>query len=148
MLTIYTLDQSAKWDSIVSSFSDHDVYYLSTYVTAFKIHGDGEPLLFYYEGKNTRAINVVMKRDISLDKHFEGKLEKGKYTTTPVKTELSENIKLQVESIGQANDGINRISEVVQNNSATAEESSATSEELSANAMSITELVSKFQLRG
>lgn len=60
---------------------------------------------------------------------------------------LSENIKVQVESIEQAGEGINRISEVVQNNSATAEESSATSEELSAQAISMDELVAKFQLR-
>ena len=61
--------------------------------------------------------------------------------------ELSENIKLQAESIEQANLGINRISEVVQNNSATAEETSATSEELSAQAISMDEMVAKFQLR-
>ncbi|MBQ7066311.1 MAG: MCP four helix bundle domain-containing protein [Lachnospiraceae bacterium] len=64
-----------------------------------------------------------------------------------ISKELSENIKLQVESIEQAHEGINRISEVVQNNSATAEESSATSEELSAQATSMDELVAKFQLR-
>lgn len=60
---------------------------------------------------------------------------------------LSENIKVQVESIEQAGEGMNKITEVVQSNSATAEESSATSEELSAQATSMDELVSKFQLR-
>jgi len=60
---------------------------------------------------------------------------------------LSENIKVQVESIEQADAGMNRISEVVQSNSATAEESSATSEELSAQAITMDELVAKFQLR-
>lgn len=64
-----------------------------------------------------------------------------------ISKELSENIKLQAESIEQANLGINRISEVVQNNSATAEETSATSEELSAQAISMDEMVAKFQLR-
>ena len=61
--------------------------------------------------------------------------------------ELSENLKIQVSSIEQANEGINTISEVVQNNSATAEESSATSEELSAQATSMDELVARFKLR-
>ncbi|MBQ4058083.1 MAG: methyl-accepting chemotaxis protein [Lachnospiraceae bacterium] len=61
--------------------------------------------------------------------------------------ELSENVKIQVESIEQANEGINMISEVVQNNSATAEETSATSEELSAQAISMDELVARFKLR-
>ena len=56
-------------------------------------------------------------------------------------------MKIQVDSIEQANQGIIKISEVVQNNSATAEESSATSEELSAQATSMDGLVAKFQLR-
>ena len=61
--------------------------------------------------------------------------------------ELSENVKLQVESIEQANIGISKISDVVQSNSATAEEAFATSEELSAQASSMDALVAKFQLR-
>lgn len=61
--------------------------------------------------------------------------------------QLDESLKLQVESIEQVGLGINRISEVVQNNSATAEETSATSEELSAQAASMDEMVGRFQLR-
>lgn len=79
MLTVYSLDQSEKWDEIVRAFSSHDVYWLSGYVKAFQIHGDGEPLLFLYEDGNTRGINVVMKRDIADDVNFKGKIEKGKY---------------------------------------------------------------------
>ena len=60
---------------------------------------------------------------------------------------LRENIQVQVESVEQADEGMSRISEVVQSNSATAEEASATSEELSAQAISMDDLVSKFQLR-
>ena len=60
---------------------------------------------------------------------------------------LSEASEVQVESIQQAAQGIARISEVVQSNSATAEESSATSEELSAQAVSMDEIVGRFQLR-
>ena len=79
MLHIYTLEQNTQWDSIVSSFSQYDVYWLSGYVKAFKIHGDGEPLLFFYEGEKTKAINVVMKRDIALDKYFTGKIREETY---------------------------------------------------------------------
>lgn len=61
--------------------------------------------------------------------------------------ELSGNLKIQVESIEQAEEGITRISEVVQSNSATAEETSATSEELSAQAVTMEDLVGRFQLR-
>lgn len=77
MLTVYTLEQSEQWDSTVRSFRKYDVYWLSGYVKAFKLHGDGEPLLFFYEDANVRGINVVMKRDIALDPHFAGKLEPG-----------------------------------------------------------------------
>lgn len=57
------------------SFGDYDVYYLSGYVMSFAVHGDGEPLLFYYESDELRAINVVIKRDIAYDKNFIGKLK-------------------------------------------------------------------------
>ena len=79
MLSVITIAQSQKWDEIVKSFKDYDVYYLSGYVKAFQIHGDGEPLLFLFESDTCRGINVVMKRDIALDKCFEGKLETNKY---------------------------------------------------------------------
>jgi predicted N-acyltransferase len=65
MLKVITIDQSELWDSIVRSFSEHDVYYLSGYVKAFQIHGVGTPLLFYYDNSKTRFICVVMKRVIN-----------------------------------------------------------------------------------
>lgn len=68
-----------KWDAIVRSFRNYDVYWLSGYVKAFQIHGDGEPLLFYYEDTTTRGINVVMKRDVAEDIHFSGLIPEGKY---------------------------------------------------------------------
>lgn len=70
MLTVIDLKNCEKWDAIVRSFRDYDIYWMSGYVKAFFIHGDGEPLLFYYEDENTRGINVVMKRDISRDSNF------------------------------------------------------------------------------
>ena len=79
MLSIYTLEQREQWDAIVRSFKNYDVYWLSGYVKAFQIHGDGEPILFFYENNNTRGINVVMKRDIAMEPYFLGKLQKGKY---------------------------------------------------------------------
>ncbi len=79
MLTVYTLDQSEQWDTLVRSFKNYDVYWLSGYVKAFYLHGDGEPLIFYYEKGDTRGINVAMKRDVAVDSHFDGKLPKGQY---------------------------------------------------------------------
>lgn len=79
MLTVFTLEQSGQWDSIVRSFKQYDTYWLSGYVKAFKLHGDGEPLLFYYVDYTTRGINVVMKRDIANDKNFVGLINEGEY---------------------------------------------------------------------
>lgn len=83
-LNCYTLNDDNKWDEIVKSFKDYDIYYLSGYLKCLKINGDGEPLLFYYEDNNCRGINVVLKRDVSLDSRFNN-LEKDKYYdfTTP-----------------------------------------------------------------
>ena len=79
VLTVYTLEQSEQWDTVVRSFKEYDVYWLSGYVKAFQIHGDGDPLLFFYEGEGARGINVIMKRDVADDEHFKGKIEKGQY---------------------------------------------------------------------
>ncbi len=62
-------------------------------------------------------------------------------------SELSEISKEQAQTMVQAEAGVTQIAEVVQSNSATAEETSATSEELSAQAVSLNELVARFQLR-
>ena len=60
---------------------------------------------------------------------------------------LSQDSEQQALAMEQADAGIERISDVVQSNSAAAEESSATSQELSAQAMSMHELVGRFQLK-
>ena len=79
MLTVYTIEQAEAWDDLVRTFSNYDVYYLSGYVKAFQLHGDGEPLLFYGEADGVRGINVVMKRDIAADPHYAGSLPADTY---------------------------------------------------------------------
>ena len=66
-ISTVTIKDCERWNEIVRSFSDHDVYYLSGYLKGFQIHGDGEPLLIYYESPDVtcRGINAVMKRRIS-----------------------------------------------------------------------------------
>lgn len=78
-LTVYTVEQAEQWDAVVRSFKEHDIYWLSGYVKAFQIHGDGEPLLFHYEDDLTRGITVVMKRDVGRDERFKGKVPEGRY---------------------------------------------------------------------
>ena len=70
---------SPQWDVLVTSFPDYDVYYLNGYVRAFKLHGDGEPFLFYYQKDDFRALSVIMMRDIAQFKPFCGEFEQGKY---------------------------------------------------------------------
>ena len=65
LLIVISIDQSEKSDNLVRSFRNYDVNYLSDYAKAFQLNGDGEPLLFYYDDGSTRAMNVVMKRDIA-----------------------------------------------------------------------------------
>lgn len=62
MIRIVDISTPDLWDRIVMSFDNYDVYYLSGYVMAFKIHGDGEPQLLYYEGGGMKAMYVCMKR--------------------------------------------------------------------------------------
>lgn len=74
-LKVFTTEQAQEWDAIVRSFKDYDIYWLSGYVKAFQLHGDGEALLFSYENSGLKGINVVMKRDISVDSRFLNKVE-------------------------------------------------------------------------
>ena len=85
MLSIISIGEAEKWDGIVKSFKNYDAYYLSGYSKGFQLHGDGEPHLFYYDDGYMRAMNVVMKRDVSQDENFAGKVPENSYfdLTTP-----------------------------------------------------------------
>ena len=72
MIHIYTIGQKELWDGIVKSFSCYDVYYLSGYVRAFQLHGDGEPQLLYYEAKELKAIYSYMKRKTAIEGSYDG----------------------------------------------------------------------------
>lgn len=61
------MSQAKEWDELVHSFANYDVYYLSGYVKAFQIHGDGEPQLFYYNENGLRGIYVYMKRNTTIE---------------------------------------------------------------------------------
>ena len=67
MIKLYGLSQSEEWDVVVRSFAEWDVYYLSGYVKAFHIHGDGDPFLLYYEAPSLRAVYVYMRRETALE---------------------------------------------------------------------------------
>lgn len=71
MIKIYSLQDESRWDFIVKSFARYDVYYLSGYVKAFMIHGDGDPQLLYYEADGLRAVYVYMKRKTSIEGYYD-----------------------------------------------------------------------------
>lgn len=71
MMQIFNMNQAKVWDNLVQSFTNYDVYYLSGYVKAFQIHGDGEPQLFYYDEKGLRGIYVYMKRKTAIEGVFD-----------------------------------------------------------------------------
>ncbi len=71
MIKLYSLNEAEQWDAIVRSFAEYDVYYLSGYVKAFHIHGDGDPFLLYYEGDGLKAIYVYMRRPTAIEGVFD-----------------------------------------------------------------------------
>ena len=79
MIQEIQIDEKEKWDTIVHKFENYDVFYLNSYVKAFQNEGEGTPILIYAEYEKTKAVNVIMKRDISECTYFAGKIEKEKY---------------------------------------------------------------------
>ena len=79
MIESITTQDCEKWDDIVRSMNNYDVYYLSGYVKAFEINGDGRALLVYMHNDHVRAIHVLMVRDVAKALQFQGILEENKY---------------------------------------------------------------------
>ena len=71
MIQLFSIQEHIEWDNIVKSFPDYDVYYLSGYLMAFHLHGDGEPFLLYYESQAMRAIYVYMKRPTAIEGEYD-----------------------------------------------------------------------------
>jgi len=79
MLKIIDFEHRTEWDRIVLSFPNYDIYYLSGYLAPFEVHGDGKPILIYYEGEEIRAICAFMLRDISNETWAQGYIDKGTF---------------------------------------------------------------------
>lgn len=71
MIRIYNIEEADEWDELVCTFANYDVYYLSGYVKAFQLHGDGAPQLFYYDNNGLKAIYVYMKRQTSIEGYYD-----------------------------------------------------------------------------
>lgn len=66
VIRLFGINEDKQWDTVVKSFWEYDIYYLSGYVKAFHIHGDGDPYMLYYEENGLRAIYVYMRRMTSI----------------------------------------------------------------------------------
>lgn len=67
------------WNNLIKSFPNWDIYYLNEYATSFDIHGDGEPILIYYEDELCRICYVSMKNDIAENHLFQNRIRYGEY---------------------------------------------------------------------
>lgn len=68
-----------RWDALVRSFEDYDVFYLNAYARAFCRNSHDSPALFYYEDEHNRIMNVVLIRDIADDGRFCGQIERNRF---------------------------------------------------------------------
>lgn len=76
---IITTAESEKWNGIVRKFEQYEVFYLCEYVRAFEMLGTEQGLLLWYDDGDTKAMNVVFKRDVSGAEGLKGKVEPGRY---------------------------------------------------------------------
>lgn len=78
MIRFIDISHSEEWNTLVKTLLNYDIYYLSGYVKAFKLHGDGEPTLIWWEHGALHGACVIMIRDVADDKRFP-QLEHGKH---------------------------------------------------------------------
>jgi len=78
-MKIVNYTNKSRWNQIVKSFSNWDVYYLNEYAVSFMLHGDGVPYLIYYSDESCRICQVIMKNDIGKSKFFSNCLAQNKY---------------------------------------------------------------------
>lgn len=99
-MEIVQVQESIRWNQLIKSFDNWDVYYLNEYARSLQLHGDGQPNLIYYESGNGRIAFVMMKNDLAQLKEFSTVIQSGRYFdwTTPygyggplVQGELSEH---------------------------------------------------------
>lgn len=81
MIEEIQVTEMEKWNNLVYSFENYEVFYLKEYVVAFMNENkkNGIPILLSYQKGNDRAINVVFKRDIGQDEKFKDRIPLGEY---------------------------------------------------------------------
>lgn len=79
MLQVINNNEGNIWNDIVHSFRCWDIYYLYEYAYSLYLHGDGKPLLIYYENDGERFCCVVMQNDVAECDKFKSFLPPGKF---------------------------------------------------------------------
>lgn len=64
-MEIIAIEEKEKWNRIVRSFENWDIYYLNEYAYSLQLHGDGTPYLIYHEKAGVKLCYVVMQEDIA-----------------------------------------------------------------------------------
>lgn len=84
-MKVFQYYENEQWNDVVKSFPEWDIYYLNEYACSMKLHGDGVPILIYYEKEGKRLAYVMMQNDIAQFIPLKDCLEKGYYFdwTTP-----------------------------------------------------------------
>lgn len=84
-MELIRVDQKDKWNEAVKSFVHWDIYYLNEYAASMKLHGDGEPVLLYFNADGCRMAYVMMENDVADFEPFRHTLDRGTYYdwTTP-----------------------------------------------------------------
>lgn len=76
---VISIQNKDVWDEVVQSMPNVDIYYMREYMISLQIHGDGEPLLIYYESDIVKVCLSAMIRDIAHDNHFYHVLNKNSF---------------------------------------------------------------------
>lgn len=84
-MEIIGVQEKERWNQIIKSFPEWDIYYLNEYASSLQIHGDGTPLLIYFQKGAGRICYVMMQEDIADFSPLAPYIEHGQYLdwTTP-----------------------------------------------------------------
>lgn len=84
-MDIIQVGEKERWNSIVKSFHNWDIYYLNEYACSFQLHGDGGPVLVYHQMNEGKLCYVMMQEDISHFSPLSAYIEPGQFYdwTTP-----------------------------------------------------------------
>ena len=79
MIELIKYNETEKWNKIVNSYKNADIYYMCEYAVSFMENEDGVPYLLSYEDGDCRLCYPIIEKDIANFPKFKGILEEGKY---------------------------------------------------------------------